>query len=314
MLTLFFIVYLKLNIRGYLLAATVTSCFFFFYCLIVLKKEVIFCIDIRHLKGLFKYASSIVPHTFSSWGLSGFTNLLIGNVLAAEYLGVYSAMSFGGIILFVMATAFFNAWQPWLYKRLEIIDNRHKDLIVSFVKIILLVFVSFAFFLSLFSMEISHIFINERYHSDTVIAIFIIFSHLMLCIGSCFAFFLYYKKEFTKYIAFATFVGVAVNIVLSPVVIPRFKLIGAAMALSISYFVISLIRQIYVSRYLKMQMYYIDIYLLSLINLAVSYIFTNGNFSVLLKILIILSEISFIILFYRKNITLMLHSIKEVNL
>jgi O-antigen/teichoic acid export membrane protein len=305
-LIVLFIIYLKLSVRGYLLAMAITSCFFFFFCLFSLRKEFVFSIDIDHIQGLLKYASSIVPHTLSSWGLNGFSNLLIGNILGAAYLGIYSAMSFGGTILFVMSTAFFNAWQPWLYKKLETIDNQNKDLINSLVKIILLIFTLFAFVLSLFSAEISHIFINERYTSDTVIAFFIIFNNLMLCIGSCFVFFLYYKKDYTKYIAFSTFVGVAVNIVLSFLLIPHFKLIGASMALGLSFFVISFIRQIYVSKYLEMKMYSIDIYLLSLINLVISYFSITGDISMLFKILIILFEILFLILFYRKRIMIIL--------
>jgi len=296
--TLIFVMGLGMSSFGYLLAMTITSFIAFVCSLFFIRKDVKFVIENKMAIAALKYSTPIVPHTISSWGLSNFTQVFLGRMKSSITVGVFTAMSFSGTIVQVLFMSLINTWQPWLYAKM---DNHDYLSIKKLSKVILLIFITVGFLLSLFSKEIAMLVINSRYHSSIIIVPFIIVSNLFMVVGGLYVFVLYYEKASTKYIFYSTLAGVIVNILLSIILIPVYGILGATIAIAIANLIISLLRQVTVSKILKQQVYTFDIYLIILLNLLASVFAIKLDFSFLFKSYMLLVD-TFIIIFLYKNL------------
>ena len=60
-----------------------------------------------------------MPHTISGWFSKGFTLIIISKILNSFMVGIFNAMNFLSIIINVIAKSIFDAFQPYIYKKLE---------------------------------------------------------------------------------------------------------------------------------------------------------------------------------------------------
>ena len=101
----------------------------------------------------------------------------------------------------------------------------------------------------------------------------------------------------TKILAQTTVISAITNIVLNSILIPNFKVTGAAIATAISYFVMWIIRQVKMKKYIKLNHNFtIDILVYGLLIIQVIVEHTATHL-ILFQLLILIS----IILIYRKN-------------
>jgi len=300
-LSVLFLVVIKLNALGYILAISITSVIFGSYSFYKLRKEIKIVISKTVLVAVLKYATAIVPHTISGWGIKGYTTVVIGKIINSAAVGIFNAVNFISVIIDVLSKAILDAYQPWVYRILEKETESYKKIITA-TRLLGLLFVLLGFILSLLAPEILQILINKQYHSGISITPFLIFSSVTLVLGSLVIYVLYYKRENTKYISFATIIGAFINIVLCALLIPKYNIFGAAISLASSNLVISILKQIFASKALKARALFIDVYFLAISNLFISYYAISFEITIFQKIIIFTTECLLLLLFYFKKI------------
>ena len=300
LLSICFIVYLDLKTTGYILAITLTQLLFFLISLISLKSEICWKVDFNVLKESFSYGIKVAPHTISGWFSKGFTLLAIGNLLDSFLVGIFNAMNFLAIIINVISKAILDAFQPWIYDKLENPKINNKSLfdVAKFMGILIILI---GFFLSLFSNELIKMFINENYHDGIYLVPFLVYSSLILFIGSLLVYVLYYDKTKTHLIGISSLAGAILNIILCLYLIPNLQLFGAALSVAISNTITALIKQYYASKALKSNNFLKDLYFLAILNLLLSFFLNEYNYFIRISIFVL--ELVIIYYYYKKIIS-----------
>jgi O-antigen/teichoic acid export membrane protein len=294
-----FVVYMKLGALGYILSLSLSMFMLASFSFYEILKNNKLSFDKKIAIEALQYSSKIVPHTFSSWGLSSFTILVIGWYLGSEEVGFYSIVYYLSIIVSVLADALLYTYQPWLYKILESKDNI-KLLFIETITLFNLIFILIAFFLSLFSDEIIKLLFSKNYYANTNIAPILIYSRVVLFTGSLHTYVLYYYKHATKEIAKATMIGVLLNVATSLLLIPKFGLFGAAISLFIAQVVIAIIKQYYSLNTLKITENLYKVYLLIIANIAISSYIVSTQWSWEARAMVFLLESILLYLIYKK--------------
>jgi O-antigen/teichoic acid export membrane protein len=300
LLSICFIVYLDLSTIGYILAITTTQLIFFIISLINLKNEIYWRVDFNVLKDSFIYGIKVFPHTISGWFSKGFTLLAIGNLLDSFLVGIFNAMNFLAIIINVISKAILDAFQPWIYEKLEQ-PKINSQLLFDVAKFIGIVIILIGFFLSLFSNELIKILISKNYHDGIYLVPFLVYSSLILFIGSLLVYVLYYDKAKTHLIGLSSFVGAILNVVLCLCLIPDLHLLGAALSVSISNTITALLKQYYASKALKSNYFLSDLYFLAILNLLISYFLNESNY--LIRTSVFILELAIIYYYYKSIIS-----------
>lgn len=300
LLSISFIVFFDLNTIGYILAITLTQLLFFIISLISLKSEIYWKVDFKVLKNSFSYGIKVVPHTISGWFSKGFTLLAIGNLLDSFLVGIFNAMNFLAIIINVISKAILDAFQPWIYDKLEN-PKINTKLLFDVAKFMGIIIILIGFFLSLFSNELTKIFISNNYHEGIYLVPFIVYSSLILFLGSLLVYVLYYDKTKTHLIGLSSFVGAILNIVLCLWLIPNLQLFGAALSVAISNTITALLKQYYASKTLKSNYFLKDLYFLAILNLLISFFLNESNYYIRIGIFIL--ELAIIYYYYKSIIS-----------
>jgi len=299
-LLLSYVLILKLDLGsdGYILALAIASVTLFIYSLYSLKVSFKVKFKWELVRGPLKYALSIMPHTLSSWGLASFTIVFLGFSQGVEVVGLFVAILYIGIIFNALSDAALNAFQPWLYKKLQTEES-----VFDVIKFFALSFAYIGGFLSIFSEDIVHLLLNERYHSALFISPYIILTSTTLFFGSIFSYVLYYHIEHTKYIAVATLTGVVTNIVLTLLLVPNYGMLGAVLSLLISTVIIGVLKTNYASKISSWRHVPVfQFYFLAFVNMLAALYINSVDFDFYNKVIIFLLEGLLLYFLYRKLI------------
>jgi O-antigen/teichoic acid export membrane protein len=300
-LSILFIVVFKLGAIGYLLAFALSPLSICIYSFYMILKEIGFKLSYSNhtAQNIIRYSAAIVPHTFSSWGIRGFTIIALGKLLNSSLVGIFSAMNFISIILNVFSKALMDAYQPWAYKKFE----SGAEGIKLFVKIAHFIGFSFVIIGLLFSLGAEGIikyFINDRYHDGIPITPILIYSSVVLFLGSIHVYSLYFYKDYTKYIGVATITGAMINITSCFILIPKYGIVGGAISIAISNLIISIIKQYFSSKALNVYSVYIELYILATFNAIIAYFIITRSLGILPKLIIACVELSVFIIISRE--------------
>lgn len=244
MLNIWFLVFLKLGIKGILYANIIAA---FINILILLPFQ------IKYLKGLFKraiflslikFGLPIIPNSLAYLVVEISDKYLMRVLLDKEQLGIYSAnYKFGSIILFLII-AFRTAWQPFFLKISETNDAKKIYAKVltyfSLAGVLLVIFVTF-FIEYLVAMPLPGNFtlLGKSYWSGIQIIPIILTSYLFYGFYVNFTVGVFITKK-TKLMVIFTGLAAIINISSNFYLMPAFGIMGAAIATLLSYFVMAL--------------------------------------------------------------------------
>ena len=89
---------------------------------------------------ILSFSLPLIPHGLSFWLKSGVDKLMLTNICGMDMNGYYSvALTFGAIVS-VIITSISNAFVPYLYKKLSMIDLDRENTIVEQKKIVKIIF------------------------------------------------------------------------------------------------------------------------------------------------------------------------------
>jgi len=238
-----FISSFQLGILGIFLAQIVSSSISLLLSYRFIKNDFSFQIDYRLLKKLFVFSLPLLAAGILSTFVDVADRFLINHYMSAKEVGSYSFAYRIAMMMNIVVISFGSAWNP------RSLDDYKKKIFsttlpVVFTKLFfLLTFVFLAVSLlidNLFTFQFyGKTFFGKEYYSGIFIIPFILLSYLLRGLSSFYSVYPLTTGKSYHYLI-GDLVGFTSNILLNIYLIPRYGLIGAAIATLSSYFLIAL--------------------------------------------------------------------------
>ena len=282
-----FLLALKMQIEGYLLAFICANLVTSFYALFVGKGYKSFRlkkINKKLLRDMAKYSIVLIPNSFMWWIMNSSDRIMVSSMVGVAANGIY-AVSYKLPTLVSTLTAIFN--QAWSYSAIredgacdeDEYNNRIFKMLIGIVMMIGIGIVTFVKpFLS--------IYVSDEFFSAWKYTPFLIIGYVYLTLGSFMATSYTVHKDSFGYL-FSGLFGAVFNIVLNFALIPLIGVYGAAIATCISYFFVFVFRLVHTKKYIKYKIGNIEFILGSFILiLSSAIIYINNNIGFVIQVLL----------------------------
>lgn len=238
-LLLIAVILLRLGARGVLGALAITNGIFFLFTIYHFSKELKFGINAGILKESLRYSLPLVPHSVSGVATSIIDRLFVNNLLSTSLAGVYNLGSTFGGIVFILASAMNQAFVPWFNERIK---ASQMELIPKPAKWVIYFLSIIALGVSFFGKEVIQLVTPEAYHLAWKVIPFIAFGFVYHGIYYFFSMPLFYdiSGKGSRTLPLFTISAAVLNILLNLALIDIFGLIGAAISLLLTRFLLTL--------------------------------------------------------------------------
>lgn len=250
LLNIFFLSVCKWGIDGYFISLLISLFVCIMYICIKCNYYTYFLakIDNKTLKKMIKYSVPLIPNNVSWWVSNSSDKLLLEKYADISDVGIYSVAYKLPNAYNSVASVFINAWQ---ISSVETLND--DDKIEFYEKIYNAFFYVMIFLCSIFAIAsrflAAFLFDDDFWIAWTCLPLLItsaFFSNLAAFYGSILTAYKYTTSIFTS-----TVICAFTNIVLNFLLIPDFKIIGAALATCICYILLFAIRSFYVKKKIK---------------------------------------------------------------
>lgn len=252
LLNILFLGYFKLGIYGYLLAYIISYviCSLFLVFLInpfkVLKSANPTTLKTT-MHEMLRYCVFLIPNSIFWWITISSDKYIIIFLIGSAFNGIYSVSNKVPTLITYSFQIFIQAWQLSAIK--EQGKENEKEFVNDIYKGLFSVLsVAVSLFLLIIKPFIS-IYVNKDYYSAwqaaSILGVTAMFNILSSFVGIRYVVIKDNKKNM-----YTTLLGAGINIILNFILIPKYKLIGAAIATLVSYFVVFIVRIVDTKKYL----------------------------------------------------------------
>lgn len=203
---------------------------------------------IKHALG---YGLPLIPHIISGTLLTYLDRIFITNMVGISETGIYTVGYKIGMIIMVIASSFNKAWSPWLFEKLNKGNKGIKKKIVKFTYLYFIVIILLANVLAFTAPLFLRYFIGENFYTADKYIAWIAWGYAFNGMYYMVSGYIFYEEK-TKYLAWVTLVSAIVNIALNYILISIFGAIGAAIATTITFFVMFILTWFISSRIYSM--------------------------------------------------------------
>lgn len=203
----------------------------------------------KEIVKMLKYSIPMIPDGLSWWIVSASDRIIINFFFGPTPNGIYAVSSKFSNILSSLFTIINMSWQETASMYIDdkdrdeflsrMINNIMKITISVCILIIATMFIVFKLFI-----DISYI---DAYKYIPILLIANIFNAISVLQGG-----ILIAKMNTKQVAYSTVIGAAVNIILNITFVQKFGLYATSVSTLISYAIISILRQLKVKKYIKL--------------------------------------------------------------
>lgn len=249
-----FLAIIKCGIIGYLLSIMLGPLVASVYCIFVEKKAVhgMFCsnIDYGTKISMIKYSSPLIFNNIALWINGSLDKYFVTAICGASVNGIYSV---AGKIPHILDACIIIFCQAWNLSAIKEFDSEDKD---GFFSKTYNVYTSTmamgCSFIILLNIPLAHFLYADNFfmawNYSSILLIATMANTLTAFIGGIFA-----AAKATNIIAVTTVLSATVNIILNCVLIPQYGALGAAVATAIAYFVMFIIRLIWLRKIIKLR-------------------------------------------------------------
>ena len=236
---IFFIVHLETGVIGIfyanLLASIIFACFLSF---IVLKKTKL-GFSLKISLNMIHYSFPLIFSSIFRGIINESDKLFINYFFSPVETGIYSiAQKFGTSIHSLITSPFLQTYLP---RRFQIMKNKNvKDEYAMILEYYLIAICSAGLFVAIFSREVIQIMTTQNFYAATVYIPPIVLSMIIFGMKYHFEIGILIKKK-TKYIFYINGLSCGINIVLNWMLIKKFGILGAVLAINISYLATTLL-------------------------------------------------------------------------
>lgn len=286
-----FVVVFREGVKGILKGTLLSQSITFLLILIPFAKNLVARLSKDYLLRMLSFGLPIVPSGLAIWVLTLLDRYFLRVFTTMEIVGIYSlGYKISAIMSMLMIVPFSMAWSPLMFKWYK---EENAELIYARVYKYFSVFGFLVVLgLSLFSKEVIQIMTTPAFYDAYKIVFFIASAYLlhgfyMIFTAGC----SFYRKTF--YFPIATGVAALANTILNILLIPRYQMMGAAIATVSSYFIMTAMMYVFSERYYHIPFDFLTTAKIALITsgLYVLGLFTGNSllFSSLTKVLLVMA-------------------------
>ncbi len=241
-LTIFFVTKLRLGWEGRLIAWGISSFILFLAGFLYYKKEKILTANInkKHIRAAVLFGLPLILHIVGKFVINQSDRIFITKMVSLYDAGIYNMGYQVGMVMLLFVNAVGNFFQPFLFERLAVYDEKAKIQIVKTTYYITAGFFILLLLMTLVSPYFFSIFIDEKYKQSVSYIFWVGLSYFFWGVYILFAGYIFYTKK-TKVLGYLSLLNVILNIVLNFLFIKKFGALGAAYATCVSFFVVSVI-------------------------------------------------------------------------
>lgn len=253
LLSLVLVVIFGMNWRGRVYAQLITLIIYSIIGIYIISKNkwLSFNFNYEYIKHALHFGVPLIPHLLGGAIMTMIDRIFITRMVGIETTGIYTVGYQIGMIINILATAFNQAYIPWLYSKLKENLETVKYKIVKFTYLYFALILFLAFLLSFISPKLLDIFIGKKYNESNIfiawVAVGYAFNGMYLMVTN----YVFYAQK-TKYLSWITLIGSFLNIGLNYILIKKNGAIGAAQATTIIYTVKFILTWIYSSSVYRM--------------------------------------------------------------
>lgn len=236
--SIFLVTVINLNWRGQIGAITLSHLLFVPIGLFIMlrEKSIEFTIDKACLKHSLLFGIPLIPHALAGIIDSSVNRIFISKMINVSETGLYTVgYQLAGPIL-LLATAFNQAYSPWLFKKLNENSETTKRQIVKFTYVYFVIILIASILYGLLAPWLFSFFVGKNFQGAYTYVLWIALG--FACNGMYFMVVNYiFYAEKTHYLAIATISTAILNILLNYIFIKHKGAIGAAQATTLSVFI-----------------------------------------------------------------------------
>jgi O-antigen/teichoic acid export membrane protein len=252
-LTLYFVVILELGwqgrVEGQIIAVTVFGCLGL--GILIKKKLLEFKINKKYIKHILKFGIPLIPHTVGAAIITMSDRVFITNMVGVDSTGIYTVGFQIGMIIGILQDSFNKAWVPWFFSKLKKDQLKDKILIIKITYIYFIVIVFVALILGLIAPLLLSVFVGPEFSQASQYVIWIAVGFAFNGMYKMVTNYIFYLQK-TYILMFSTFGTAVLNVILNAIFIYFLGAIGAAIATSVSFFVMFIITWIIAAKLYKM--------------------------------------------------------------
>lgn len=227
----------KLGILGFFLGGLIGSVITLAVCLILVFKNIRFTFSLSFLKNILYFAVPLVPAGLAYWIFGMSDRIILGKLSTMSEVGLYAIAVKIIVIMEFARYALGEAWSPRAYQ-IYTTDKHYPEI---FGKMLLYVVVGFSFmaigFVS-FAPEFLRILTTPAFYSAAIAVGPLALGAVAYASTQVTAMGIGLTRK-TKYISYFAWMTAVTNLGLNFLLIPRYGMLGAAIATMISYFILT---------------------------------------------------------------------------
>ena len=229
---LYFVLLLRKGVEGVLLSNLLASLSVFVLLIPIALRYLRRTVSLPLLKSLLRFGLPLIPAVLCVLAIDLSDRYILEYFAGLEQVGVYSLGYRLGMIMTLFVTAFRVAWPPFFLSVSAQKDakNIYARVLTYFLVTGVVLFLGVTLYLRI----VLHLFVGEEYWVASPIVPVILLSYLFYGVYVNFIVGVYITKK-TKPIPYVTGFAAIVNIVFNLILIPKFGMMGAAVATLLAY-------------------------------------------------------------------------------
>lgn len=237
-LSLILVVVLNWRWQGRLLGIIIASIIFGFIGLFVIytRKYIKLTFNKAYIKDALFFGIPLIPHALGGWVRASIDRFFINSMVNVAETGIYTVGYQVGMMIGLLATSFNQAWSPFLFEKLKENNSAVKIRIVKFTYLYDAGIIVLALALSLVAPWFLELFVSKNYHSAYKYVFWIAMGYAANGMYFMVVNYIFYAKK-TYILAWITFISAGINVILNYFLIKANGAIGAAQAMTVSFFV-----------------------------------------------------------------------------
>jgi len=237
-ISLFLVIVLNYGWEGRVSATAIAAILFGLFSFIFIFKRGYSTLkySLHNIKDALNFGIPLIPHRLALWMRAGIDIIFITSIIGVSATGVYSVGYQLGAVIGIVSMAFNNAYSPYLFKKLKMINQKEKNNIVKFTYLYFLGVIILALIISyVFSLLLPYVVAESFQEANQYIvwvALAYSFNGMYLMVVN----YIFYVKK-TYLLSMVTISTSILHVVLSYTLIQINGAIGAAYASLISFLV-----------------------------------------------------------------------------
>jgi O-antigen/teichoic acid export membrane protein len=236
-LSVVFVVVFKMGAEGPLGGSIIVALIFGVYYLYYLKDQIKLNVSIAIIKQSLRFSLPVLLLLLGRVLLDSLDRLILQRFTTLSIVGFYSIGATLGSVMVMIASSINSAWMPFYFEKAREKDKIKAKTILAYASSYMGSLILFiGLFPVMFREEIVHILAPPSYYPVVSIIPYIMIGAVLNALFYIPVMGIYQGKK-TGYLPFIIFSGLSVNIVFNIVLIPKYHMLGAAMANMASAFI-----------------------------------------------------------------------------